>query len=93
MVRLHFGLRGDYSVTYPEIGRSFELAGGHHNVLFSSPFELEFVNKTPAIETFGVQFPIAQFIAYTDGASDDLSRFCERVGGGGRASCSMTGRR
>src|SRR3569623_1290908 len=24
VVRLHFGLRGDYSVTYPAIGRSFE---------------------------------------------------------------------
>jgi AraC family transcriptional activator of pyochelin receptor len=82
VVRLHFGLRGDYSVTYPEIGRSYELAGGHHNVLFSSPFELEFVNKTPEIETFGVQFPISQFIAYTDGASDELSRFCERIAAG-----------
>jgi len=82
VVRLHFGLRGDYSVTYPAIGRSFELAGGHHNVLFASPFELEFVNKTPEIETFGVQFPVAQFVEYTNGGTDELSRFCERITSG-----------
>jgi AraC family transcriptional activator of pyochelin receptor len=82
MVRLHFGLRGDYSVNYPEIGRSFDLVGGHHNVLFAQPFDLEFVNKTPSLETFGVQFPVEQFIAYTAGASDELSQFCDRVAAG-----------
>ena len=82
MVRLHFGLRGDYSVRYPEIGRSFDLVGGHHNVLFAQSFDLEFINKTPKLETFGVQFPVEQFIAYTAGASDELSRFCDRIADG-----------
>ncbi|MEO8552678.1 MAG: hypothetical protein ABI678_22025, partial [Kofleriaceae bacterium] len=79
MVRLHFGLRGDYRVRYPQIGKAYDLVGGHHNVLFAQPFDLEFVNKTRELETFGVQFPIGQFIAYTDGASEELSRFCERI--------------
>jgi AraC family transcriptional regulator, transcriptional activator of the genes for pyochelin and ferripyochelin receptors len=83
MVRLHFGVRGDYSVRYPELGRSYDLVGGHHNVLYSRPFDLEFINKTTSLETFGVQFPVAQFVSYVDGATDLLSRFCERIANGG----------
>jgi AraC-like DNA-binding protein len=82
MVRLHFGVRGDYAVRYPVLGRSFDLVGGHHNVLYSQPFALEFVNKTSELETFGVQFPREQFVAYTAGANDQLSRFCERISAG-----------
>jgi AraC family transcriptional activator of pyochelin receptor len=43
---------------------------------------LEFVNKTPSLETFGVQFPVEQFVAYTAGASDELSLFCDRIAAG-----------
>lgn len=81
MVRLHFALRGDYRVTYPALGRSYEMAGGHLNVLFSSPFEFVAETKTPVLETFGVQFPVDQFLAYTDGATDELARFCDRIAG------------
>jgi AraC family transcriptional activator of pyochelin receptor len=79
MVRLHFSMRGDYSVRYPAIGRAYDVRGGHHNVLYSRPFELEFVNNTPALETFGVQFPVERFVSYVDGSNDLLSRFCERL--------------
>lgn len=78
-VRLHFGLRGDYSVNYPQLGRSFDLIGGHHNVLYARNFEFEFVNKTPIIETFGVRFPIDQFVTYVARTNPVLSNFCERV--------------
>jgi hypothetical protein len=61
VVRLHFGLRGDYRVRYPQLDRSYDLVGGHHNIFYAKNFELEFVNKTPSIETFGVQFQVAQF--------------------------------
>ncbi|MEJ7600772.1 MAG: AraC family transcriptional regulator [Kofleriaceae bacterium] len=82
VVRLHFGLRGDYRVRYPQIERAYELVGGHHNILYAHEFELEFVNKTPEIETFGVQFPVAQFVSYVDGTSDALSRFCDQITSG-----------
>jgi AraC family transcriptional activator of pyochelin receptor len=55
--------------------------GGHHNVLYANPFELEFVNNTPALETFGVRFTVARFVSYVDGSNDLLSRFCERLTG------------
>lgn len=81
-VRLHVGMRGDYRVVYPQMGKTYDLIGGHHDVFYARNFEMEFVNKTPLIETFGVRFPVAQFIAYTDGANDVLSRFCERIARG-----------
>jgi AraC-like DNA-binding protein len=79
VVRLHVGLRGNYSVRYPQLDRGYDLVGGHHNIFYARDFELEFVNKTAVIETFGVQFPVPQFVAYVDGTNDVLSRFCERA--------------
>jgi AraC family transcriptional regulator, transcriptional activator of the genes for pyochelin and ferripyochelin receptors len=82
VVRLHFGLRGDYRVRYPQLDRSYYLVGGHHNIFYAKDFQLEFVNKTPSLETFGVQFPVAQFVSYVAGSNDVLSRFCERIEAG-----------
>lgn len=79
LVRLHFAMRGDYSVRYPGLDRSYELVGGHHNILYSRPFDLEFINKTPLLETFGVHVPVEQFVTYVDGSNDLLSRFCEQL--------------
>ncbi|CAN5819849.1 hypothetical protein BH09MYX1_BH09MYX1_61570 [soil metagenome] len=79
VVRLHFGLRGDYSVRYPELGRSFDLAGGHHNVFYAPHFQMDFVNKTTTLETFGIQFAVDAFIGFVDGSNDELTRFCERL--------------
>jgi AraC family transcriptional regulator, transcriptional activator of the genes for pyochelin and ferripyochelin receptors len=79
VVRLHFGLRGDYRVRYPGLERSYDLVGGHHNIFYAKPFKLEFENKTRSLETFGIQFPVRQFVSYVDGASDRLSRYCELI--------------
>ncbi|WP_157097928.1 helix-turn-helix domain-containing protein [Niabella ginsenosidivorans] len=79
VVRLHFGLKGDYSVTYNQIGKSFDLAGGHHNLFYSKEFDMEFFNKTRKIETFGIQFPKEKFLQFTDNANDALQRFSEKI--------------
>jgi AraC family transcriptional activator of pyochelin receptor len=77
VVRLHFSLRGEYAVGYPALSRRFDRLGPHHSVFYARPFELRFVNATPVLETFGIAIPVPQFIEYTYGASDDVSRFCE----------------
>jgi AraC family transcriptional activator of pyochelin receptor len=83
-VRLHFGLRGAYSIRFPDLGRSYELIGGHHNIFYAKPFAFEFVNHTPELETFGVRVAPERFVEWMNGASDEVSRFCERVAGGGK---------
>lgn len=79
VVRLHFGIRGDYSVTYKQIGKSFDLLGGHHNMFYSKEFDMEFFNKTLNIETFGIQFPTEMFLRFTENTNDDLKRFCDKI--------------
>lgn len=78
-VRLHFGLRGDYRFGYKQLGRSFDLAGGHHNVMYSRGIDLEIQNKTLEIETFGVDFPKERFIQLTKGGDSLLDPFIENI--------------
>lgn len=40
------------------------------------------MNKTPWLETFGIKFPVDQFVSYVAGATPALSRFCERITAG-----------
>jgi AraC-like DNA-binding protein len=47
--------------------------------MYTKDFEITVYNKTLEIETFGVQFPREQFLAYTQNASDTLKRFAEQV--------------
>jgi AraC family transcriptional regulator, transcriptional activator of the genes for pyochelin and ferripyochelin receptors len=82
VVRLHFGLRGESRVRYPNLERSYARLGAHFSVFYASPFELEFVNETPLLETFGIKLPVSQFVAYVDGTNLRVSRFCERIAGG-----------
>ncbi|PSL47930.1 AraC family transcriptional regulator [Chitinophaga niastensis] len=79
VVRLHFGLKGDYRFTYRQLDRSFDLIGGHHNIMYSNGFDIVVDNKTPEIETFGIQFPKALFIGFTKDGNDYMKRFCEDV--------------
>ena len=76
-VRLHFGLRGDYAFAYEQLGQSFDLAGGHHNIMYSKGLDLEIRNKTLEIETFGVDFPKESFIQFTEGSDPLLMPFIE----------------
>lgn len=82
VVRLHFSLRGQYRARYPSMGRRFERLGPHCSLFYARPFELEFTNQTPSIETFGVQFPIERFVRYTAGIDPRVARFCEQVAAG-----------
>src|SRR5688572_20693220 len=61
MVRFHFGIRGDYRFYYKQMDRSFDLIGGHHNIMYSRDFDIDVYNKTLELETFGIQFPRQQF--------------------------------
>ena len=79
VVRMHFGLKGNYSFFYKQLHKSFDLIGGHHNIMYSPEFDMEVMNKTLEIETFGIQFPKELFIQYTQDASDSLQRFSERI--------------
>jgi AraC-like DNA-binding protein len=82
LVRVHFALRGEYGVHYPGLERRFDRLGPHHSIFYARPFELEFVNETPALETFGIAIPVPQFVEYAEGASDEVSRFCDRIASG-----------
>lgn len=79
VVRLHFGLKGNYSFYYQQLDRTFDLIGGHHNIMYSKDFNMEVSNHSLELETFGVQFPRELFIQFTQNASDELRRFSEAV--------------
>ncbi len=78
-VRLHFGLKGDYRFVYEQLSQSFDLAGGHHNIMYSKGITLEIQNKTLEIETFGVDFPKDIFIKFTENSDPLLDKFIEQV--------------
>lgn len=79
MVRLHFGVKGDYRFTHKQLQQSFDLIGGHHNLMYSKEFEMTVHNKTLEIETFGVTFPKTQFLNFIENTTDDLKTFGEQV--------------
>ena len=78
-VRLHLGLKGNYSFRYKQLDICFDLIGGHHNILYSKEFEMTVYNRTLGLETFGVQFPKDTFLRFTQNATDLLKRFADRV--------------
>jgi AraC-like DNA-binding protein len=82
VIRLHFGLAGRYRVQYPQLQRNYEHLRPHYSLFYAHPFELELVNESARIETFGVQFSVADFLRYAGGANDAVSRFCERAANG-----------
>lgn len=79
VVRMHFGLKGDYRFHYKQLGRAFDLIGGHHNIMYSPQFDMVVENKTLEIETFGIQFPRELFLQFTQSADDQLKRFAEDI--------------
>jgi AraC-like DNA-binding protein len=79
LVRLHLGLKGNYSFRCKQLGACFDLVGGHHNILYSKEFEMTVYNRTLDLETFGVQFPKETFLRFTQNATDLLQRFADRV--------------
>ena len=79
VVRLHFGLRGNYSFSYQQLGKTYHLIGGHHNIMYSKEFDMVVENRTLELETFGVQFPRDLFIQFTQNGDDQLKRFSDEI--------------
>ena len=79
VIRLHIGLRGNYSFRHQQLDKDFHLIGGHHNILYSKDFDMTVEPRTLELETFGVQFPRETFLRFTNNASDLLKRFADDI--------------
>jgi AraC-like DNA-binding protein len=79
VVRMHFGMKGNYAFTYKQLDKTYDLIGGHHNIMYSKEFDITVFNKTLVLETFGIQFSSEQFIQFTQNANDSLKRFAEAI--------------
>ncbi|HWB92730.1 MAG TPA: AraC family transcriptional regulator [Puia sp.] len=79
VVRLHLGLKGNYSFHYKQLDQDFHLIGGHHNILYSRDFDMTVEPHTLELETFGVMFPRETFLRFTNNASDLLKRFADDI--------------
>lgn len=88
VVRLHFGMKGNYAFTYKQLDKTYDLIGGHHNIMYSKDFDITVYNKTLVLETFGIQFPSALFVQFTQHANDSLKRFAEAILSGGNVMLS-----
>jgi AraC-like DNA-binding protein len=82
LVRLHIGLKGNYSFRYHQLDTDYHLIGGHNNILYSKDFDITVENRTLTLETFGIQFPKETFLRFTQNASDGLKRFADRLEAG-----------
>jgi AraC-like DNA-binding protein len=88
VIRLHLGLRGNYSFYHKQLDQDFHLIGGHHNILYSREFDMTVEPHTPELETFGIQFPRETFLRFTTNANDLLKRFADDIAGGRSAILS-----
>jgi len=79
VIRLHLGLKGNYSFHYKQLGQDYHLIGGHHNILYSREFDMTVEPRTLELETFGVQFPRETFLRFTSNANDLLKRFADDI--------------
>ncbi len=79
VVRMHFGLKGNYNFSYKQLNRSFELIGGHHNIMWSDGFDMVVENRTLELETFGIQFPKQLFLDFVQNGNDVLKRFSDQI--------------
>ena len=82
VVRLHIGLKGNYSFHYNQLDTDFHLIGGHHNIMYSKDFDMTVENRTLELETFGVQFPRDTFLGFTQNANDLLKDFGDHIASG-----------
>src|SRR5258708_38458542 len=82
VVRLHVGLKGNYSFHYRQLDTDFHLIGGHHNIMYSKDFDMTVDNRTLTLETFGIQFPKEAFLRFTQNSTDVLKRFAQNLEAG-----------
>lgn len=81
-VQLHFGLRGDYAFYHKQLGRKFDLLGGHLNILYSQSFGMVLENKSAEIETFGLRISPARFLEWSQGLEGRMGAFAAMVADG-----------
>ncbi len=79
LVRLHFGLKGSYEFSYKPMDQHFNLQGHHNNILFSHDFEIDVLNHSHQIETFGIDFQKEAFIKIGQHGNEILKTFTEKV--------------
>ncbi|MBV6646086.1 MAG: helix-turn-helix transcriptional regulator [Cyclobacteriaceae bacterium] len=82
VVRLHFGLKGDYRFHCDQLRADFDLVGGHHNVMYSNGLDIHVHNKTLQIETFGIDLPKSIFLQITDPEDPVMVDLTERIAQG-----------
>ncbi|MCB0662301.1 MAG: helix-turn-helix transcriptional regulator [Saprospiraceae bacterium] len=78
-IRLHFGMWGDYKFEHFQLEKTFDLVGGHHNLMYSDGFSMKVSPKTPVIETYGVHFEKDYFLDLTKDAKGSLLRFRKSI--------------
>ncbi len=81
-VRLHFGLKGDYDFYARELRASYALRGDHNNIMYAEGLQLEIHNKSPQIETFGVEFTKDRFFQIAEKGNEPLKRLAEQIASG-----------
>ncbi|MDT0645477.1 AraC family transcriptional regulator [Zunongwangia sp. F260] len=79
LVRLHFGLSGNYDFKYKQLNAEYSFTGHHNNLLYSDGFEIEVSNKSKRIETFGINFTTESFVNIAQNGTDPLKRFSEKI--------------
>jgi AraC family transcriptional regulator, transcriptional activator of the genes for pyochelin and ferripyochelin receptors len=79
LVRLHFGLSGDYDFKYKQLNSEFSFTGHHNNIMYSDGIEIEVTNKSKRIETFGINFNTESFVNIAQNSTDSLRRFSEKI--------------
>lgn len=79
VVRLHFNLKGAYDFKYKQLGESYRLKAGQHNLMYSKGFDIQFSNQDLYLETFGIQFPVGTFVALTQDANEALKRYAATI--------------
>lgn len=78
-VRLHFGLSGSYEFSFAQLNRSYALSGHHNNIMYSKGLELEILNTSKHIESFGINFSKKAFLKIGQNGNEVLKRFSEKV--------------
>ena len=79
LVRLHYGLKGNYHFTHQQLGKYYQSVGGQQNVLFSSGFDILIETQSAHIITFGITYPKDIFVKISEKANDQLKVFCDAV--------------
>ncbi|MEL6255005.1 MAG: AraC family transcriptional regulator [Bacteroidota bacterium] len=89
-VRLHFGLKGSYTFSYAQLATSYSLSGHHNNIMYSKGLELEILNTSQHIESFGINFDKEAFLKIGQNGNELLKRFSEKVIDGENSILSPT---